>query len=98
MADISNVSTPVVRPSVQGGKRPSASSSVSPAQSSSVSQAATQRAAYADAGDVSRRANVLNSAESPENLASLNRLDRALSSDQPLRGDVPRGFYLNIKV
>ncbi|MBL4615437.1 MAG: hypothetical protein JKY27_11275 [Magnetovibrio sp.] len=82
MADISNVSTPIVRPSVSGGAR----------------SASSHRAAYADAGDVSRRANVLNTAESPENQSSLNRLDRALSSDQPLRGDVPRGFYLNIKV
>jgi len=53
---------------------------------------------YAQAGDVSRRANVINEEESPQNKASLSRLDRALNSDQPLRGDVPRGFYLNISV
>lgn len=86
MADISNILTSVAHPSVQGGQRTGAS------------VGASERAAYAGAGDVSRRANVLNADESPENMASLKRLDRALTSDQPLRGDVPRGFYLNIKV
>lgn len=82
MADISNVSTPVVRPSVQGGARATSAG----------------RAAYIDAGEVSRRANVMNDKETPENIASLKRLDRILSSGQPLRGDVPRGFYLDLKV
>jgi hypothetical protein len=53
---------------------------------------------YAQADEVARRANVLNESETPENAASLNRLNRALSSDQPLRGDVPRGFYLNLRI
>ena len=59
---------------------------------------ASQRAAYSSAGDVSRRASVMNERESPQNAASLNRLDRVLSSDQPLRDDVPRGFYLDLRV
>ena len=84
MADITDVSTPLVRPSVQGagagGARPAAAKG------------------YGNAGDVSRRANVLNNVETPQNQASLNRLDRILSSGQPLRGDVPRGFYLDLKV
>jgi len=92
MADITNVSTPVVRPSAQrsgvGGARPPVVSGVAPAAAKG----------YGDAGDVSRRANVLNNVETPQNQASLNRLDRALSSGQPLRGDVPRGFYLDLKV
>jgi len=86
MADITNVSTPVVRPSTstatQGSARPSAS----------------HRAAFVNADEVSRRANVINEIDSPQNVASLNRLDRILSSGQPLRGDVPRGFYLDLKV
>jgi len=85
MADITDVSTPIVRPAVQGtgvavGARPAA------------------KKGYDDAGDVTRRANVLNSGETPQNQASLNRLDRIMSSGQPLRGDVPRGFYLDLKV
>jgi len=85
MADITNVSTPAVHPSVQGtgvavGARPAANKG------------------YADAGDVTRRANVLNAGETPQNQASLSRLDRILSSGQPLRGDVPRGFYLDLRV
>lgn len=82
MADISNISTPITRTSVSGGRR----------------AAASERAAYADAGDVARRANVLNEKETPQNKASLDRLDRVLGSGQPLRGDVPRGFYLNLKI
>jgi len=85
MADITNVSTPVVRPSTQGSggqrrARPVAAKG------------------YVDAGEVTRRANVLNSVETPQNQASLNRLGRVLSSGQPLRGDVPRGYYLDLKV
>jgi len=53
---------------------------------------------YDQAADVSRRASVLNEEDSPQNQASLKRLRRALSSDQPLRGDVPTGFYLNISI
>lgn len=53
---------------------------------------------YSFAEEVSRRANVMGDQESPRNQASLKRLDRALHSGQPLRGDVPRGFYLDLKV
>lgn len=82
MADLTNINASVSRTPVPGAQRVSSS----------------QRAAYAGAGDVARRANVLNEAESPQNLASLKRLDRVLSSGEPLRGDVPRGFYLDLKV
>ena len=53
---------------------------------------------YSFAEEVSRRANVMSDQESPRNQASLKRLDRALSSGQPLRGDVPRGFYLDLSI
>ena len=53
---------------------------------------------YRDSEDVMLRANVLNEKESPAMVAALRRLDSALSNNQPLRGDVPRGFYLNIRV
>jgi len=95
MADITNISTPVVRPSVQGrggkdGPRPT--QEADPRPGSSVGQG------YVDVGEVTRRAGVLSSVETPQNQASLNRLNRVLSSGQPLRGDVPRGFYLDLKV
>ncbi|MBL4692189.1 MAG: hypothetical protein JKY92_02545 [Magnetovibrio sp.] len=71
-----------------------------PVVSSSVSGSPRSQApkGYAKAGDVSRRANVLNEEDSPQNQSSLKRLARALNSDQPLRGDVPSGYYLNIIV
>jgi len=53
---------------------------------------------YSFAEEVTRRANVIGDQESPRNQASLKRLDRALHSGQPLRGDVPRGFYLDLKI
>ncbi|MCW8916679.1 MAG: hypothetical protein OQK24_12625 [Magnetovibrio sp.] len=82
MSDITNVSIPVVRPSVQ------------PRGSNNGAQAN----GYQNADEVNRRASVLNAEDSPQNIASLNRLDRILSADKPLRTDVPRGFYLDLKV
>ena len=35
---------------------------------------------------------------SPEERDGLRRLNQILDQDQPLRGNVPRGFYLNIKI
>jgi len=80
MADLSKISTPFIAPHVTGGKRAHA-----PAPKG-----------YAQADEVARRAGVLNEEESPQNKASLDRLGRVMGSGQPLRGDVPRGFYLNI--
>lgn len=53
---------------------------------------------YSFAEEVARRANVQSEQDSPQNQASLNRLKRVLDSGQPLRGDVPRGFYLDLKI
>lgn len=80
MADMTRISTPVVAPSTQGGKR------------------APAPKGYSFAEEVTRRANVMGDQESPRNQASLKRLDRALNSGQPLRGDVPRGFYLDLTI
>ena len=35
---------------------------------------------------------------SPEERDGLRRLNQILDQDRPLRDDVPRGFYLNIKI
>ena len=80
MADLTKISTPIVTPPVTGSRRASA----------------PPPKGYAQADDVARRASVLNEEESPQNKASLERLNRMMGSGQPLRGDVPRGFYLNI--
>lgn len=80
MADLSKISSPIITPPVTGGKRAHA-----PAPKG-----------YAQADEVARRASVLNEEDSPQNKASLDRLGRVMGSGQPLRGDVPRGFYLNI--
>lgn len=53
---------------------------------------------YIEQEQVSFRARVMMEAESPENLRSLSRLKKIFESGQPLRGDVPRGFYLNLRV
>lgn len=84
MADVTRISTPIVTPSRQGGGR--------------ASKTPESPQGYSFAEEVSRRANVMGKQESPQNLASLKRLDLALHSGQPLRGDVPRGFYLDLKI
>jgi len=48
--------------------------------------------------DVQTRANVLPQNESAEDRNNLRRLNASLSNEQPLRDDVPRGYYLNITV
>ncbi|MDH5188230.1 MAG: hypothetical protein OEW37_04655 [Rhodospirillaceae bacterium] len=53
---------------------------------------------YLDQEEVSFRARVMGQAESPENIRSLARLKRVFDAGQPLRGDVPRGYYLNLRV
>lgn len=61
-------------------------------------QRASAPKGYSFAEEVQRRANVSGDEDSPQNQASLQRLKRVLDSGQPLRGDVPRGFYLDLKV
>ena len=53
---------------------------------------------YLEQEEVSFRARVMNQDETPENIRSLARLKRTFDSGQPLRGDVPRGYYLNLRV
>ena len=53
---------------------------------------------YLEQEEVSFRARVMSQDETPENIRSLARLKRTFDSGQPLRGDVPRGYYLNLRV
>ena len=46
--------------------------------------------------EVKSRAAVTSQSQSSEDRNNLRRLNTALSHEQPLREDVPRGFYLNI--
>lgn len=68
------------------------------AAASDVPRPAAQPESYQLARDAGVRARAFRTPETPQNTASLTRLDRILSSGQPLRGDVPRGYYLNIVV
>lgn len=56
------------------------------------------RETYQSGRDVKARASVFRELDSDENRSALSRLDRFLSQGTPLRDDVPRGFYLNIRV
>ena len=47
---------------------------------------------------VRARAESISQDTSPEELDGLRRLNQILDQDRPLRGNVPRGFYLNIKI
>ena len=48
--------------------------------------------------DVKARASTTEPAQSEQEKRGLRRLDSVLSNNEPLRDDVPRGYYLNINV
>ena len=48
--------------------------------------------------EVRARASAVRQDTTPEERDGLTRLNRILGQDRPLRRDVPRGFYLNIRV
>ena len=56
------------------------------------------RQGYQEGDAVKVRASVSREGDTNETRSALSRLDRHLSQGQPLRGDVPRGYYLNIRV
>ena len=53
---------------------------------------------YRASRDVRTRAAVTKSAETIRNRQALNRLDLILKTGRPLKDQVPRGYYLDIKV
>ena len=53
---------------------------------------------YREAHQVRVRAAATRSSDTPALQKAMTRLDRIMLSGRPLRGDVPRGYYLNIKV
>lgn len=53
---------------------------------------------YSSAEQVRNRAAVTNSNETPHERRALNRLDKVLDNVATPRPDVPRGYYLDIKV
>lgn len=48
--------------------------------------------------DVKARATVTDQGVSAEERRGLRRLNQVLEQNQPLREDVPRGYYLNINI
>jgi len=48
--------------------------------------------------EVRARASAVRQDTTAEEREGLTRLNRILGQDRPLRRDVPRGFYLNIRV
>lgn len=48
--------------------------------------------------EVRARASAVDQGASAEERKGLRRLNQVLDQDQPLRENVPRGFYLNIEV
>lgn len=53
---------------------------------------------YDHAAEVNRRAEVSPKRLSIEEQAALIRLDKIFARGEPLRDDVPRGYYLNFRV
>jgi hypothetical protein len=50
------------------------------------------------ARDAKTLASVTTTTPPEEEVKAFNRLDKLLNGDEPIRGDVPRGFYFNVKV
>lgn len=48
--------------------------------------------------DIRARANATEPSQTEQEKQGLRRLNAALSNEEPLRNDVPRGYYLNISV
>ncbi len=48
--------------------------------------------------EVNARAESIQQNTSPEELEGLKRLNKILGQDRPLKDNVPRGFYLNIRI
>ena len=48
--------------------------------------------------EIRARASTVDQGASAEEQRSLRRLNQVLDQDQPPRGNVPRGYYLNIKI
>jgi len=65
---------------------------------SAVSSSGRRPTVYAEAREVGFRARVTRNGDSPAMQNALERLDKALSSGQPLVREVPRGYYVNILV
>jgi hypothetical protein len=53
---------------------------------------------YEASREVENRARVTQPMNDPEFKNAVMRLNRDLEADAPLRHDVPRGFYLNVRV
>ncbi len=53
---------------------------------------------YHASREVENQARVTRPMDDPEFHRAIDRLNRHLDSEKPLRHDVPRGFYLNIRI
>jgi len=53
---------------------------------------------YESSKEVDRQARNTKPMDEPAFRRALAKLDQTLDTDKPFRGDVPRGFYLNIRV
>lgn len=56
------------------------------------------RSNYATARSAEQRAAVTERADTPQTRRAMDRLQRILAADRPLRDDVPGGYYLDISV
>ncbi len=68
--------------------------------SSNITQAAKRPSVYQSESirEIRARAESIPQNTSPEEREGLTRLNRILGQNQPLSDNVPRGFYLNIKI
>ena len=73
-------------------------SSIAPISPRTIALTADRPRGYQSADDVRNRAAVTNATESPHERRALTRLDKALDTNRPPETNVPRGYYLDIRV
>lgn len=57
-----------------------------------------RQSSYGTAREARTRAQSEPDGRSPQSVRAAKRLEAALKSEKPLRRDVPRGYYLDIKI
>jgi len=72
--------------------------SVTPISPRTIALTTDRPRGYQSADDVRNRAAVTTATESPQERRALTRLDTALDARKPPETNVPRGYYLDIRV
>ena len=83
---------------IAGNFQPISNQGATPALAPTPARAQGALSGYQSGQEVGQQAKVSKPMGGAEFRSALARLDQAVSDDKPFRTDVPRGYYLNIRV